>query len=133
MIIAETFGDLVRKERTNAGLSYSELARLTDVSISYISRIEKGERGNVTVSMLLNLCKTLNIDVMEALETYGYEKKESLEESVFQWNASANLSKEKKEYVRYAIDALIDPEVGSIEAMERCLESIKNVKQRKNP
>jgi len=60
----EILGSLIRKLRTERGLTQEELAERTDLSVSYIGFIERGE--NVpTLTIVLNLADALDVDAAE--------------------------------------------------------------------
>jgi transcriptional regulator with XRE-family HTH domain len=56
-------GERVRLLREARGLSMSDLARLTGYSLSYISRIEKGERTRISAPAAQRLAQVLGVDV----------------------------------------------------------------------
>jgi transcriptional regulator with XRE-family HTH domain len=60
----ELFGSLVRKLRSERGLTQEVLAERTDLSVSYIGFIERGE--NVpTLTIVLNLAEALDVDAAD--------------------------------------------------------------------
>lgn len=58
---AEIFGALVRQLRTDRGLTQEELAERTELSVSYIGFIERGE-NLPTLTIVLNLANALAVD-----------------------------------------------------------------------
>jgi transcriptional regulator with XRE-family HTH domain len=61
---AEVFGSLIRKLRTKRGLTQEVFAERTELSISYIGFIERGE--NVpTLTIVLNLAKALEVEAAD--------------------------------------------------------------------
>ena len=61
---AEVFGALIRRLRTERGLTQEALAERTELSVSYIGFIERGE--NVpTLTIVLNLADALNADAAD--------------------------------------------------------------------
>lgn len=54
-------GEYVKETRTKRGLSQAELAKLSDLSSSFICRIEKGDYKSVTVASLNKLSKALKV------------------------------------------------------------------------
>jgi transcriptional regulator with XRE-family HTH domain len=57
----ELFGSLIRKLRGERGLTQEALAERTELSVSYIGFIERGE--NVpTLTIVLNLAEALGVD-----------------------------------------------------------------------
>ncbi|HEV8435851.1 MAG TPA: helix-turn-helix transcriptional regulator [Thermoanaerobaculia bacterium] len=60
----EVFGSLVRKLRSERGLTQEVLAERTELSVSYIGFIERGE--NVpTLTIVLNLAEALDVDAAD--------------------------------------------------------------------
>jgi len=60
----EVFGSLIRKLRAERGLTQEVLAERTELSVSYIGFIERGE--NVpTLTIVLNLAEALGVDAAE--------------------------------------------------------------------
>lgn len=55
------FSTLLKEYRTNAGVSQSELGRLTDIDASYVSRIESGERLPPRREIVLKIATALGI------------------------------------------------------------------------
>lgn len=62
-----SFGQWLEIERRKQGLSLAELALKSDLSASYLSRLEKNTRGIPTVDILRQLSKGLNIPLYQAL------------------------------------------------------------------
>ena len=62
-----SFGQWLEIERRKQGLSLAELASKSDLSASYLSRLEKNTRGIPTVDILRQLSKGLNIPLYQAL------------------------------------------------------------------
>jgi transcriptional regulator with XRE-family HTH domain len=56
-------GDYVKETRSKRGLSQAELAKLADMSPSFICRIEKGDYKSVTVSSLNKLSRALKVPI----------------------------------------------------------------------
>jgi transcriptional regulator with XRE-family HTH domain len=60
----EAFGSVIRKLRTERGLTQELLAERTELSVSYVGFIERGE--NVpTLTIVLNLAEALNVDAAD--------------------------------------------------------------------
>lgn len=61
---AEAFGALIRRLRTERGLTQEALAERTDLSVSYIGFIERGE--NVpTLTIVLDLAEALEVEAAD--------------------------------------------------------------------
>lgn len=58
------FGQKVRKERMNLGLSQEELAARAGVHRTYIGMIERAEK-NITIENIEKLAKALNLKIRE--------------------------------------------------------------------
>jgi transcriptional regulator with XRE-family HTH domain len=58
-------GDYVKETRSKRGLSQAELAKLADLSASFICRIEKGDYKSVTIASLSKLSRALKVSVNE--------------------------------------------------------------------
>jgi transcriptional regulator with XRE-family HTH domain len=56
-------GDYVKETRSKRGLSQAELAKLADLSPSFICRIEKGDYKSVTVASLNKLSKAMKVPI----------------------------------------------------------------------
>lgn len=61
------FGKNLKKLRNDANLSQEDLANDSDISISQIGRIERGEI-NTTISTLFVLAKALDIEVKDLFD-----------------------------------------------------------------
>ena len=55
-------GKRIREERLKAHLTQEQLAEFSDISLSYMGQIERGER-KVTLETLLRICKCLKVSV----------------------------------------------------------------------
>ena len=65
--IAQRLASRLKAERTAKGLSLDALAKLSGVSRSMLSQIERGE-SSPTVASLWNLTRALNVDFAELLD-----------------------------------------------------------------
>jgi len=57
--------EYVKETRTKRGLSQAELAKLADLSASFICRIEKGDYKSVTLTSLNKLSRSLKVPINE--------------------------------------------------------------------
>jgi len=57
--------EYVKETRTKRGLSQAELAKLADLSASFICRIEKGDYKSVTLASLNKLSRSLKVPINE--------------------------------------------------------------------
>lgn len=80
----EALGKFLEKARNDRGLSIYRLAKLSGVSHSYISQLEKGDKEQPSLDILQKLAGPLDISLSELLITTGlikeYELKQALEE-----------------------------------------------------
>jgi len=58
-------GEFVKTTRSKRGLSQAELAKLADLSASFICRIEKGDYKSVTVASLNKLARALKVPISD--------------------------------------------------------------------
>ena len=69
------FGDLLRKARRQAGMTMSDLAVHLDVSVVFISDVERGNRHPFTAERIIRACEFLGIDpeplLLAAAKTRG--------------------------------------------------------------
>lgn len=62
-----TFGEYIKKMRSNKNLSSRELARKAGISQAYLSQLETGKNKNPTAETINKLAKALEVDYMELL------------------------------------------------------------------
>ncbi len=62
-----TLGEKIKFLRTEKGLSVNEFSRLSNVSKSYISNIERGVQKNPSLIVLNKLAKTLGVPLDELI------------------------------------------------------------------
>lgn len=90
--LSDDFGKLIKEYRLMRGYSLADLEKLTNVSQSYISRIERNERSEVSFSKALRICYYLGIPYeLMISKSFGSMKKvekkkgiQSLTEIIFQ-------------------------------------------------
>lgn len=68
----QSFGEKLKKLRQQRSLSQKQLAVLSGVSSSYLSRIERGERNTPHPSALVKLAGPLGTNEYEMLAMAGY-------------------------------------------------------------
>ncbi|MCI8408776.1 MAG: helix-turn-helix transcriptional regulator [Lachnospiraceae bacterium] len=60
----KTIGQNIKKYRSTAHLTQSELAEAVDISLSYLSKIEAaGCNKSLSISVLNQIANTLNVDI----------------------------------------------------------------------
>lgn len=69
----KVIGMLLKEERLKTKFKAEEVARALGYTKSWLSRIEKGERG-VSISDFFKLCKMYDIDLNEFLRKYSSRK-----------------------------------------------------------
>jgi len=65
--LLKDFGERLRSVRNEKGISQEKLANLCGITISQVSRIERGQ-VNTTISTLDTLAKSLNIELSKLLD-----------------------------------------------------------------
>lgn len=68
-----SFGEILKRERTNQDLSLRQLSEISNIEASYINRLEKGNRDNPGFSTVCALSKALNLNGDEVLRSFGYD------------------------------------------------------------
>ena len=74
-------GKRIRQLRVDANIKQADLAKAAGVNPSYLGLIERGERDAVTVNILENLAKALNVPLCSLFEGIGAEA--HVDESAF--------------------------------------------------
>ena len=62
MLISDEFGKMLKSLRKKRGLTLADLSDLSGISISYLNRLEKGERKSPGFTKILKLAKVLKVD-----------------------------------------------------------------------
>ncbi len=64
----ESFGWFLRKIREDRGLSLQEVEKKAKVSNSYLSQVERGDRGVPSIEILTKLAKTYDMTIIEMVK-----------------------------------------------------------------
>lgn len=103
--IDKTFGKILRKFRMKSGLTQEQLSEKLGISLKYISRIENGNNG-VKTQTLINYMNILgitpNLLYQEFLTDSEVKKNIELSEKI------SSLSQEKQNFIDSVIDLLKD-------------------------
>lgn len=67
-----SFGEILKRERTNHDLSLRQLSEISNIEASYINRLEKGNRDNPGFSTVCALSKALSLNGSEVLQSFGF-------------------------------------------------------------
>ena len=103
--IDKIFGKILRKFRKKSGLTQKQLAEQLGISLKYISRIENGNNGIKTQTLIkyMNILKiTPNTLYKEFITDSQTKKNIELTEKI------CSLSEEKKVFITSVIDLLND-------------------------
>ena len=65
-------GQLFKMKRTDREMTLNEVARHSGIAPSYLLKIEKGEKTNISFEKVLSIAKVLNISMEELLRAYDY-------------------------------------------------------------
>lgn len=102
-------GKKIRELRVKRGLSLTELAKLSGISKSYLSFIERGEQANPSIEVIDKIAHALKIDI-QTLLTDELSKKQvtptHLDKDVIQLAIEMNRSNIDQEKLRKLIDLL---------------------------
>lgn len=66
------FGEMLQQARLKHGYSLTELEEKTNISASYLFRLEKGIAKNPCFMTVCNLAILMGMDMSEILESFGY-------------------------------------------------------------
>lgn len=61
-------GEKIRKQRIKANLTQEKLAEYSDLSINFISKLERGQKKNISILKLNAICQALEISISELLQ-----------------------------------------------------------------
>ena len=69
---AEMFGARVRELREKAGMTQEKLAQAADLTTSFVSTVERGQKMP-SLNTILKLARGLRIDARELLSGFSYD------------------------------------------------------------
>ncbi|MBM7661643.1 transcriptional regulator with XRE-family HTH domain [Bacillus mesophilus] len=95
-------GNRVREIREQKGLSLNKLAKITGISKSYLSFIERGKQTNPSVTIVKKIANALEIPMNELLYELKVRNKDSIDEKIH--NVIHELSKieiSEKEFTQF--------------------------------
>ncbi|WP_168735432.1 helix-turn-helix domain-containing protein [Cohnella fermenti] len=140
--MGESFGQYLRNLRKQAGLTLKELGMSTDLSYSYLSQLERGERGGVkkipSPEILKKLHKPLGVRYAELMVKAGHMKYEDLDDYLLGEEPELDdeskqmilmESMEKKERIERKIREIEEIQIENkiiLKALERDLEWVLN-------
>jgi transcriptional regulator with XRE-family HTH domain len=75
-------GSVVRKARKEKGLSLESMAFDNDISYSTLSRLERGELENLTVTILIKVVNYLRLDIDILLSNISPEKQQLIQKII---------------------------------------------------
>ena len=115
-------GATIREKRHEAGKTLTDVARLTGISQSYLSQIERGEVTNPTIEVLYRIIAALGQNlVLEATPSEPVERggPSAVYHSPFTLEELSSLGDEYagQDVVRLVQDALKDPEIPTQQRM----------------
>lgn len=76
--MVKTLGHRIAELRIERGLNKTQLAEMAGLDRTYISKIESGERTNITINVLEALCEALDYPVEDLLADIGVIKEEAV-------------------------------------------------------
>lgn len=56
-------GNKIRKQRIKKHMTQEKLAEYSNLSVNYVSKLERGQKTNISINKLLDICNALNITV----------------------------------------------------------------------
>ncbi|MBD8071322.1 helix-turn-helix domain-containing protein [Bacillus sp. PS06] len=75
-------GTVIREIRVDKGISLNKLSKLSGVSKSYISFIERGKQTNPSISVIERIASALDIDVDVLLSKEKNKENDTLNEEI---------------------------------------------------
>lgn len=87
--MGKQFGSFLKKIRLDLGMSLRQVEKITKISNSYLSQIERGERNIPNFSILKRLADAYGVKVTDLIET---AEKEARNEKVHSVNILPNVS-----------------------------------------
>jgi transcriptional regulator with XRE-family HTH domain len=69
---AEMFGERVRELREKAGMTQEKLAQAADLTTSFVSTVERGQKMP-SLNTILKLARGLRIDAGELLSAFSFD------------------------------------------------------------
>lgn len=115
------FGDFIKEKRLDMDLTMKDVAEKLDISVSYLSDIEKGRRNPFEIDKLKSIALILSLskeDTTQLMNLAGNERDEVAPDIV-------DYVKEKK-YVTNALRTIKDIDPSEEEWLRFIEESIKN-------
>lgn len=102
------FAEYVRKLRKDQGFSLKDVERMTGISVSYVNRVEKGERKAPSYPIIEKLAKAYGVPVGDLLQIAGVANDETNVQGVaqliysnpFTINGSMTSTKQKEAIVQ---------------------------------
>ncbi len=116
-------GERLRIVREDREYSVNALARLADISASYISDLENGKKANPSIKELVKICKSLNIGLDVLLDAGRFSQFKNKSALVipnslvpFLENGTITLRQAKKILEMFPAETEIAARSGSVEA-----------------
>lgn len=72
--MSERFGDALRKSRRAANKTLGDIAKLLDVSVVYVSDVERGNRKPFANDRIMQIAKFLKVDPTPMLDAASAER-----------------------------------------------------------
>ncbi|KEF37754.1 putative transcriptional regulator [Schinkia azotoformans MEV2011] len=102
-------GKKIRDLRMKKGMSLTELAKLSGISKSYLSFIERGKQTNPSIEVIEKISKALSVDLQSLLTSNKLQKQiepPNLDKEVIQLAIEMSNSNIDKEKLRQLINLL---------------------------
>ena len=58
-------GTQIRRLRTKKGLTQEKFAELSGLSVNFISKLERGQMDNISITNIIKICNAMNISISE--------------------------------------------------------------------
>ena len=98
-------GNRIKKARINQNLTQEQLAEMLDISVSYVSLIERGGR-NATVETLLAIADVLQVSVASLLQDSADLDKDGEQSNIWQ-ELTKNRTVEEKDMILQTVKTIV--------------------------
>lgn len=61
-------GNKIRIQRIKKNMTQEKLAEYSDLSVNFISKLERGQKTNISINKLLDICNALSITIATLLD-----------------------------------------------------------------
>ena len=90
-------GERLKEARLARRMTQSELSEMLDISIAYLSRVERGS-ANINLKRLFQMCNILNVNIGRILTGVDMKSRQYLDEELYEVLIECSPEKQKVIY-----------------------------------